>query len=315
MTRVSCLARKPRDMDKADVVEFRVLGPLEVLVDGRPVPLGAAKQRLVLAALLAGSNAVVSVDRLVDIVWGELPPDSAERTLQKYVYRLRGVIEPGRAPGDPAATLLTRPPGYLLELRPDQLDAACFTDLIGQAKRRAAGGELAAAAALLDEALGLWRGPAWAEFAEFDFARAEVTRLEGQRAGAIEDRADIELALGRHAELIGELEATVERYPLRERSRAQLMLALYRSGRQAEALRAYHAFRSYLIDEMGLEPSTALQRLEDDILLDKPDLDWTGGGAQDEASRHGLVGPGGPARPAPVGSPPTGPLPAGTVTF
>jgi class 3 adenylate cyclase/DNA-binding SARP family transcriptional activator/WD40 repeat protein len=296
-------------------VEFRVLGPLEVLVDGRPVPLGAAKQRLVLAALLAGGNAVVSVDRLVDIVWGELPPDSAQRTLQKYVYRLRGAIEPGRAPGDPAATLLTRPPGYLLELRPGQLDAVRFTDLIGKAKGRAAGGELAAAAALLDEALGLWRGPAWAEFAEYDFARAEVTRLESQRAGATEDHAEIELALGHHAELIGELEATVARYPLRERSRAQLMLALYRSGRQAEALRAYHAFRSYLIDEIGLEPSAALQRLEDDILLNKPDLDWTGGRTHDESPRLGLVSTGGPVPPTSAGSPPTGPLPAGTVTF
>jgi DNA-binding SARP family transcriptional activator len=295
------------------MVDFRVLGPLEVFVDGGSVPLGAAKQRLVLATLLAGGNAVVSVDRLVDVVWGEMPPDSAERTLQKYVYRLRGVIEPGRAPGDPVSMLLTRPPGYLLELRPDQLDATRFTDLIGKAKSRAAGGELAAAAALLDEALGLWRGPAWAEFAEFDFARAEVTRLEGQRAGATEDRADIELALGHHAELIGELEATVARYPLRERSRAQLMLALYRSGRQAEALRAYHSFRSYLVDEIGLEPSAALQRLEDDILLNKPDLEWTI--TRKEASGLALVTTGGPAPLAPVGSPPTGSLPTGTVTF
>jgi class 3 adenylate cyclase/DNA-binding SARP family transcriptional activator/WD40 repeat protein len=307
------LGRWQADMGVSDAVEFRVLGPLEVLVDGRSVPLGAAKQRLVLAALLVGSNAVVSVDRLVDIVWGELPPDSAERTLQKYIYRLRGVIEPGRAPWDPTATLLTRPPGYLLELRPGQLDAARFTDLIGDARRRAAGGELAAAAALLDEALGLWRGPAWAEFAEFDFARAEVTRLEGQRAGATEDRAEIELALGHHVELVGELEATVARYPLRERSRAQLMLALYRSGRQAEALRAYHAFRSYLIDEIGLEPSAALQRLEDDILLNKADLEWTD--TDEEASGLGPLSTDRPAPPAPVGTPRTGPLPAGTVTF
>jgi DNA-binding SARP family transcriptional activator/class 3 adenylate cyclase/WD40 repeat protein len=298
-------------------VEFRVLGPLEVLVDGRSVPLGAAKQRLVLAALLAGGNAVVSVDRLVDIVWGELPPDSAERTLQKYIYRLRAAIEPGRAPRDPAALLLTRPPGYLLELRPGQLDANRFSVLVNTAQGQAAGGELAQAVALLDEALELWRGPAWAEFAEFDFVRAEVTRLEGQRAGAIEDRAEIELALGHHAELIGELEATVDRYPLRERSQAQLMLALYRSGRQAEAIRAYHAFRSYLIDEIGLEPSAALQHLQDDILLNKPDLDLTG--THDEASGPVMVGTGGPAPPSSiessVGSPPTGTLPAGTVTF
>jgi DNA-binding SARP family transcriptional activator/class 3 adenylate cyclase len=300
-------------MDGSDTVEFRVLGPLEVLVGGRSVPLGAAKQRLVLAALLAGCNAVVSVDWLVDVLWGELPPDSAQRTLQKYIYRLRGVIEPGRAPGDPAATLLTRPPGYLLQLRPDQLDATRFTVLLSTAKGRAADGDLAGAATLLDEALGLWHGPAWAEFAEFDFARAEVTRLEGQRAGAIEDRAEIELALGRHAEQIGELEANVARYPLRERSRAQLMLALYRSGRQAEALRAYHTFRSYLIDEIGLEPSAALQHLEDDILINKPDLDWSG--THDEPSGLALVSRDGPAPPTSDGSPPTGPLPAGTVTF
>jgi DNA-binding SARP family transcriptional activator/WD40 repeat protein len=267
-------------MRAPDTVEFRVLGPLDVLVGGRSVPLGAAKQRRVLAALLADRNNVVSVDRLVDILWGELPPDSAERTLQKYIYRLRTAIEPGRAPGDPAETLMTRPPGYLLELAPDQLDATRFTLLVRSAQVTARRGELAQAAALLDEALGLWRGPAWAEFSEFDFARAEVTRLEDERAGAIEDRADLKLALGQHAELIGELEATVSRYPLRERSRAQLMLALHRSGRQAEALRAYHTFRSYLIDEIGLEPSAALQCLEDHILLNKPDLEWTGSNSE-----------------------------------
>jgi len=294
-------------------IGFRVLGPLEVLVDGLPVSLGAAKQRLVLAALLADANAVVSTDRLIDIVWGEVPPDSAEGTLQKYVYRLRRAIEPGRAPGDPAGTLLTRPPGYLLELQPSQLDAARFTDFLKAAQGRAASGELAAAAALLDEALGLWRGPAWAEFAEFDFARGRVTRLEGQRAAAIEDRADIHMALGRHAELIGELEATVASYPLRERPRAQLMLALYRSGRQADALRAYQAFRSCLIDELGLEPSASLQRLEDDILLNKPELDWTGN--RDEAEGLALVSMGPEPVPGPAGSPPRGPLPSGTVTF
>jgi DNA-binding SARP family transcriptional activator/WD40 repeat protein len=294
-------------------VEFRVLGPLEVLVDGRPTPLGAAKQRLVLAALLADASAVVSVDRLIDILWGEVPPDGAQGTLQKYIYRLRAAIEVGRAPGDPAATLLTRPPGYLLELRPDQLDATRFTDLLSTAQRRAADGELTRAAALLDEALGLWRGPAWAEFAEFDFARAEVTRLDGQRAAATENRAEIDLALGRHAELIGGLEATVACYPLRERPRAQLMLALYRSGRQAEALRAYQAFRSYLIDELGLEPSATLQRLEDDILLNKADLDWSG--TRDEASGLGLVSRAARVPSATVHPPPSDALPTGTVTF
>jgi predicted ATPase/DNA-binding SARP family transcriptional activator len=287
-------------------VQFRVLGPLEVLVDGRLAALGAAKQRLVLAALLADANAVVSLDRLIDILWGEAPPQSAHGTVQGYIYRLRGAIEPRRGPGDPAATLLTRPPGYLLEVAPGQLDAIRFTDLLCAARRQAAGGELAQAATLLDEALGLWRGPAWAEFAELDFARAEVARVDGQRAAATEDRAEIDLALGRHSELISGLEATAASYPLRERPRAQLMLALYRAGRQAEALRAYQAFRSYLIEEVGLEPSAALQRLEDAIVLSKPELDWTGTG--DDARGLVLVSRGAQATPAALRSPPNGPL-------
>jgi DNA-binding SARP family transcriptional activator/WD40 repeat protein len=254
-------------------VEFKVLGPLEVVCNGRVVPLGGARQRLVLAALVASANAVVSADRLIDIVWGDEPPDSALSTLQKYVYRLRGAIDPGTGAAGSGGRLLTRAPGYLLRIDANESDAARFEQLLGGAQRRAAAGDFIGATVVFEEALGLWRGPAFAEFADLDFIRGEVARLDGLRAVAVEDRVEVGLAAGRHAELVGELEATVAAYPLRERPRAQLMLALYRCGRQAEALRAYEAFRRYLGEEVGLEPSEALVRLADAIVLQKPELD------------------------------------------
>jgi class 3 adenylate cyclase/DNA-binding SARP family transcriptional activator len=257
-------------------VEFRVLGPLQVLVANRPAPLGGAKQRLTLAALLLHANEVVSADRLADILWGDLPPESALSTVQKYVYRLRAAIDPGRASGESSETLLTEAPGYLLQVNPGQLDSACFAERFSQARHCSAGGDLEKAAAILNEALGLWRGPAWAEFADRDFARADVIRLEALRALAVEDRIEIGLGTGRHAELIGEIEVAVAHNPLMERPRAQLMLALHRSGRQPEALRAYQDFRRYLADEVGLEPSAAMRRLEEGIVLNRLDLDWTG---------------------------------------
>jgi DNA-binding SARP family transcriptional activator len=264
-------------VEGSGTVEFRVLGPLQLLVDDRPVPLGGAKQRLTLAALLLHANSVVSADRLADILWGDLPPDSALSTLQKYVYRLRRVIEPRRGPGEQAERLVTQAPGYLLRVGTDQLDSALFQDLLSGAQHLATGGDLEQATACLDEALGLWRGPAWAEFADHEVARPQVTRLEGLRILALEERADIGLAAGRHAELIGELEATAACYPLRERPHAQLMLALYRSGRHAEALRAYRRLRDRVGEELGIEPSAELVRLEEAMLLQKPELDWTAG--------------------------------------
>lgn len=245
-------------------VLFQVLGHFEVLVDGHAVPLGGTRQRLVLAALVANANAVVSADRLIDIVWGDGQPDSALSTLQKYVYRLRGSL------GD---RIMTRPPGYFLRLEAGESDASRFESLLAEATRLTTAGELSDAIATSDTALGLWRGPAWAEFADLEFARAEVARLEGLRATAIDERTEVALAAGRHAEMVGELEGTVTRYPLRERPRAQLMLALYRSGRHADALRAYDAFRRYLGDEVGLEPSASLAQLADAITLQKPELD------------------------------------------
>jgi predicted ATPase/DNA-binding SARP family transcriptional activator len=247
-------------------VLFRVLGPFEAVVEGHAVALGGARQRLVLAALAARPNAVVPSDRLIDIVWGDAPPDSALPTLQKYVYRLRAAVG--------AERLVTRAPGYVLRIGDGESDASRFESLLADASGLAAAGALDAARATFGAALALWRGQAWGEFADCDFARGEVARLEGLRAAAVDDSTELALAAGRHAEVIGELEGTVAEHPLRERPRGQLMLALYRAGRQADALRAYEAFRRYLGDEVGLEPSAQLVHLADAIVLQKPELDW-----------------------------------------
>jgi predicted ATPase/class 3 adenylate cyclase len=268
-------------------VTFQVLGPFEVVVDGRAVALGGARQRLVLAALVARANAVVATDRLIDIIWGDEPSDRALSTLQKYVHRLRSLVGADR--------LLTRAPGYLLCIGDEESDASRFESLLASASRLATAGDLAGARSAFDAALALWRGPAWAEFADYDFARAEVARLEGLRDGAVDDRVEVLLGAGRHADVVGELEATVGEYPLRERPRAHLILALYRCGRHADALRAYEAYRRYLGEEVGLEPSALLVRLADAIVLQKPELDWAPP----------------PNTPVPAASV----LPSGTVTF
>jgi DNA-binding SARP family transcriptional activator/WD40 repeat protein len=252
-------------------VEFCALGPLGVVVDGQPVPLGSPKLRTVLAALLVDANSVVSSDRLIDVLWGDDPPMTAKATLQKLVYRLRLLVEPNQ---EPDRLLVTRAPGYVLLVGPEEYDAARFENWLRTARAEADRGRVSEAVATLDEALGLWRGPAFAEFAYDDFARAEATRLEELRVTAVEDRVDAKLALGRHEELIGELERTVDAHPLRERSRAQLMLAFYRAGRQVEALRAYQDHRRYLVEELGLEPSTALRSLEAAIVVQAAELDY-----------------------------------------
>jgi predicted ATPase/DNA-binding SARP family transcriptional activator/class 3 adenylate cyclase len=254
-----------------------VLGPLEVLDGERRVPLGSSKQRLLLATLLVHANEVVSVDRLTDILWGDDQPVDAVATLQTYVSRLRASLEPAtdRRAEDRAPTLLTRPPGYLLQTREDEVDAASFERLLAEGQQLAAADEPAAAAQVLDEALARWRGHAFAEFAFDEFAQAEAARLEELRRVALNERVEANLRLGRHAELIGELEAIVAADPLRDQSRGQLMLALYRSGRQAEALRAYQDLRRDLGAELGIEPSPALRELEAAIVRQEPWLDWT----------------------------------------
>jgi DNA-binding SARP family transcriptional activator/class 3 adenylate cyclase len=255
-------------------VEFLVLGPLEVLEDDRPIPLGSAKQRLLLAALLVQANAVVSVDRLADVLWGDAPPADAAATVRNYVSRLRAALEPGRAAGEAATLLVSRQPGYVLRVEQDQLDAGRFEQLVAEGRVALREGDPATAQKRLGEALGLWRGPALAEFADERFAQAEAARLEELRVSAFEDRIEAELALGHHGELVGDLEAAARHNPLRERLWARWMLALYRCGRQAEALGAYQELRAHLGEELGITPSPELVALEEAIVLQKPELDW-----------------------------------------
>jgi DNA-binding SARP family transcriptional activator len=248
-----------------EAVEFRVLGPLEVRDGGRPLSLGGAKQRAVLAALILNANRVVPTDQLADAVWGDSRPDTATTALQVYVSRLRKVLPPGM--------IATQSPGYVLHVEPEHVDLIRFERLADEGRRALAGGDAEPAAERLREALGLWRGPPLAELADVGFARAELVRLGELRDVAHEDRIDADLALGRHAELVAELEALVARHPLRERLRGQLMTSLYRAGRQADALEAYRAARQTLRDELGIEPGVALQRLHTAILNQAPELD------------------------------------------
>jgi DNA-binding SARP family transcriptional activator len=241
-------------------MEFRLLGPLEVRAGDGPVPLGAPKQRALLAFLLLHANRVVAQERLIDEVWGESPPVTAAKSVQHYVSRLRKVL--------PAGTLVTQRPGYLLEVEPDTLDVARFERLVDESQSA----EPARAATLLREALGLWRGPPLAELRDEPFARLEAERLENVRLAALEQRIEADLALGRHGQLVGELETLVREHPHRERLRGQLMLALYRAGRQADALEAYRDARDAL-DELGLEPGAALRRLERQVLTQDAVLD------------------------------------------
>jgi YVTN family beta-propeller protein len=246
-------------------MEYRVLGPLEVRDGEESLPLAGAKQRALLALLLVHANRVLSRDRLIDELWGGDPPETAVQSLQVYVSRLRKLL--------PADTLLTRAPGYLLEVGPNELDLQQFERLLADGREALSQGDAGRASDLLREALALWRGPALAEFVFEPFAQAEIGRLEDLRLAAVEERIEADLALGRHADLIGELEALIADNPYRERLRGQLMLALYRSGRQAEALEAYQQARHALVDELGIEPSADLQQLEKRILTHDHALD------------------------------------------
>ena len=254
-------------------MQFGILGPLEVSDEGRRVEIGGHKQRALLASLLLHANEVVSLDRLIDELWGETPPPTAAKTLQAQVSRLRRSLNGDE---DPAAHMLgpleTRGHGYLLKVEPGQVDADRFQVMLEEARRTRAEGKPEEAAEELRRALALWRGPALADFAYEPFAQTEIARLDELQLTALEERLEADLALGRDAELIGELEALVARHPLRERLRGQLMLALYRSDRQAEALHAYQEFRLALAEELGLEPSQGLQRLERQILEQDPEL-------------------------------------------
>jgi WD40 repeat protein/DNA-binding SARP family transcriptional activator len=254
-------------------MRFQVLGPLEVEADNGPVLLGGPKERLLLALLLTRPNQVVSVDALIEGLWGEQPPPTAAKTLQSHVKRLRRALEPGRPRGAAGEVLVTRQPGYLLRVPPEALDAARFEELTAQARRALVTDQADAAGSLLREALGLWRGQAYQEFLDSDVTAAEADRLAELRLAAVEDRVEAELRLGRHRELVAELEGLIRDRPLRERLWAQLMLALYRSGRQADALLAYQRARSVLVEELGIDPTAELRRLQAAILAQDPGLD------------------------------------------
>lgn len=247
-------------------MKFRVLGPLEIEVSGKTVVLSAAKERAVLAALLARRNQVVSVDDLVEVVWGDDPPRTAGKTLQTYVSQLR------RALGDDGR-IDTRPRGYVLRIPADHVDAGVFERLVSEGRTAFAQGDAGRSSRLLADGLALWRGRAFEEVADRGYLVGESVRLEEQRLLALEDRIEADILQGRHRDLIGELEAAVGEHPLRERLWGQLMVVLYRSGRQADALQAFQRARRVLVDELGIEPGPELRRIESGVLSQEPVLE------------------------------------------
>jgi DNA-binding SARP family transcriptional activator len=239
-------------------MRFRILGPLDVTNDAGPISLDAPKHRALLGVLLLHPNETVSTERLIDELWGERPPATATKVLQTYVSQLRRVIG--------ADTIATRPPGYVLRIEDGALDADDFRRLTSEARTLGASGDHEEASRRLREALALWRGPPLADVVFESFARNESERLEEERLSVVMDLIDVELTLGRHQRIVPELELLVRQHPLRERLRLQLMLALYRSGRQADALAVYQDARRTLVEELGIEPGRELQDLEKAIL-------------------------------------------------
>jgi len=258
------------------MLEFRILGPLEVVNEEGPLQLGGPKQRGTLAILLLNANRVVSIDRLADDLYAGAPPATAVTQVQRQISELRKAL-------NSPSLIETRAPGYVLRLEPDGLDLARFERLAEDAGRALRRGEARQAAELLREALGLWRGEPLADLAGEPFATIAVQRLEEIRLVALERRIEAELALGRHLELVPELETLVATEPLRERFQAQLMLALYRAGRQSEALDAYRAAREVLVEELGIEPAPPLRELERAILAQDPSLDVSAPAAEARA--------------------------------
>ena len=246
-------------------MEFRILGPFEVAQEGRVLPAAAHKPRAVLALLLLHRGEALSLERLADALWGERPPASAAKGLQVYVSQLRKLL------GD--SVLETRGRGYALLVEPGQIDAVRFERMLQQGIDQLAHGHAREAAATLTQALALWRGPALADFTYEPWAQGEIARLEDLRLAALEERIEADLALGRHSTLIGELEGLVEQHPRRERLCGQLMLALYRSGRQTEALEVFREHRRRTVDELGIEPGPSLRDIEAGILRQDASLE------------------------------------------
>jgi DNA-binding SARP family transcriptional activator len=247
-------------------MEFRILGSLEVVAGGRSVPLGGARQRGVLAVLLLNAGEAVSVDRIVDELWGDSAPATGAKVVKNAISSLRAAL------GEGGCLITTEAHGYALNPEPDALDVERFARLVAEGRSALAAGEPRRAGIVLREALGLWRGPPLADLAYESFVQTEAARLEEERLAALEARIEADLALGRHAALVPELEVLVRDHPLRERPRAQLMLSLYRSGRQAEALETYQAGRRVLVEELGIEPERELRELHQAMLRQAPEL-------------------------------------------
>ncbi|MCI3277215.1 ABC transporter substrate-binding protein [Streptomyces cylindrosporus] len=251
-------------------MEFGALGPLRVMRAGSALPLGGPRQRAVLALLLIEANRVVTLDRLVDEIWGDDPPDGAVTSLQTYVFHLRRILEPDRARGAAAEVLVTQGRGYVLRTDPAATDAGRFEAAVRKGREELDAGRCAEAGRTLRGALELWRGAVLEDLGDYGFVRREAARLEDVRLSALEARIETDLASGRHAAVVGELEQLAAAHPLREQLCAQLMLALYRSGRQAEALACYRRLRDRLADELGLDPDESVQRVHQAVLTHDP---------------------------------------------
>src|SRR6478735_1584933 len=252
-------------------IEFRLLGRLEVLRDGEPVDLGSQRQRALLALLLVHAASVLSTDRILDELWGDSGTSDKHNSLWVYVSGLRGALEPDRAKRSEGTVLLTRSPGYVLSVDPSDIDVRRFERSVDEA-RNVADSDPASAAATLRDGLALWRGHALEEFVYEGWAQAEIARLEELRLEATEMRVDADLRSGLAGELVSELKGLARQHPLRDGFVASLMLALYRCGRTAEALRVFAAHRKRLVAEMGVDPSRSLRDLEQQILTDDETL-------------------------------------------
>ena len=273
-------------------MDFRILGPLEAYDGESQLQLGGTRQRALLGMLLLHAGEVVSSDRLVTELWGGEGSAEGSKALQVAISRLRKALDATRAAGETSRLIVTRPPGYELRLEPERLDLGRFEALAEDGRRALAAGDSRTAASKLSDALRLWRGPPLADLAYEQFCQGEIARLEELRVATLEDRIAADMELGRHVELVAELGELVSRHPLRERLRGQLILALYRSGRQAEALEAYADARRALVDELGIEPSRELQELQQAVLAQEPALDLQppSEGVLPEPSRGTFVG-------------------------
>jgi DNA-binding SARP family transcriptional activator len=290
-------------------MQWRALGPVEVVVDGLPVDLGPPRQRALFGLLLSRVDRPVAVDTLIEELWSGNPPPAAMASIRAYVSNLRRVLEPDRPRRAPAAVLCTRAPGYLLSSRGVDLDVHRFTEHAAAGRAALAAGDSTRAVAEFDTALGLWRGKAYADVGDAEWAAPEVARLEELRLSVVEARCEAQLRLGEHHSTVAELEMHVRSHPLREHSCELLALALYRAGRQAEALGVLRDTRTQLVEELGIDPGTVLQRLEQDILKHSPELDWH----PPTATRTGRATEQ-PAPPAGASARPAGPATAGPST-